>query len=290
MAQRVVKKGVFIMFKKITATASITAILLLAPVFTQNGSAASVNLLAYYPNPTMLRTHYLEGYNYSFTPARRSVMWFEKVGTQTSKVDSYRLYNSGPEDPQSRCNYDQLSWSYSSTSKATAPATLRYTQTRNTCNLSATKPATDITYSPGIVFLPRYWTDTNTWSTTGSSQAIYKEGASAATLTTKCVGTNTYKAEIIGREIIDPPTGLTAIHWRTTQTTKWTSGSGSTYSGCRPGAITNWQEDYYLIDALPVVGGSPQKGVKRSIGGNKDITYPNWDVWFDRWQPLPSGR
>jgi hypothetical protein len=276
-------------FRKVFAALIVTTGLLLAPLFTGGGSAATVDLLGYYPNPSMLRTHYLEGFNYSFRPARRSVMWFEKAGTQTSRIDSYRLYNSGPEDAQSRCNFDQLSWNYTNTNKTTAPATLRYTQTRNTCNLSATKPATDITYSPGIQFLPRFWTDTSTWSVSGSSKATYKEGTSAATLTTKCVGTNTYKAEIIGREVIDPPTGLTAIHWRTTQTTKWTSGSGSTYSGCRVGATTNWQEDYYLIDALPVAGGGTQKAVKRSIGGNKDITYPNWDVWFDRWQPLPNG-
>jgi hypothetical protein len=263
--------------------------LLLAPLFSTSANAATIDLMPYYPNAQMISTHYLEGYNYSFSPARRSVLWFEKAGNQTSRVDNFRLYNSGPEDPQRRCNYDQLSWNFTSTNKATGNAALRYTQTRNTCNISATKPVTDITYSPGIAFLPRYWNDAKPWVSTGSSKATYKEGATTGSLVTKCTGTNTYKAEILGREVIDIPTGLSAIHWRTTQTTAWTSGPGSTYSGCRPGTVTNWQEDYYLIDTLPTVNGTPKKGLKRSVGGNKDVSFPNWDVWLDKWQPLPTG-
>lgn len=263
--------------------------LILSPFSSGSASAATVDLSLYYPNKALASNRYLEGFNYRQNPVRRSVLWFEQV-RNTSSVDGFRMYNSGPEDPNGRCNYDVLSWVYNSTRKATASASLQYAQTRNTCNVSAAKPATDIVYTPAITFLPRYWNDAAPWTSTGSSKATYKEGTSASTLTTKCVGTNNWKAEIIGREVIDPPTGLTAIHWRTTQTTTWTSGSGSTYSGCRPGAVTRWQEDYFLIDSLPIVGGSTTaKGLKRSYGGNLDsATYPDWDVWMDKWQPLPT--
>lgn len=260
--------------------------ILLNPFISVKASAATVDLSQYYPNKPVASTQYLEGFNYKFNPKLRSVLWFEQV-TNSSRVDGFRMYNSGPEDPNSRCNFDALNWTYDTTRKSSSPAMLRYTQTRNSCSVSLTKPVTDIVYSPGVSFIPRFWNDAAPWSITGSSTATYKEGTTTSSLTTKCVGTNRWKAEIIGREIIDAPTGLSAIHWRSTQTTTWTSGSGSTYSGCQPGAVTRWQEDYYLVDNLPTSTGGVAKGLKRSFGGNLDSNFPNWDVWMDKWQPRP---
>lgn len=242
-------------------------------------SSTVYNLAEYYPNSLQIsKGDYLNGKNYiAGHMGERNVLWFEQTKDSDTQT-TYKVYNYGPEDLQNgRCNYDVLRWSRPT---AKLSGRLQYLETTNTC---PGKPATNITYSPGITFLPYTW-DGQPWSLAGRSEAIYKESG-----VEKCRGTNSWKAEVLGKQEIYPNTGVMGIHWRTTQTTEWKSGSSS-YSGCRTGQKTNWQEDYYLVDNLPVIGGLTAKGLKRSVGGNKDVNYPNWDILFDSWTQLPSSQ
>lgn len=245
--------------------------LLLAVPAVPAPAGPGVDLSAYYPNTTLSPGFYLDGRNYrpdgtSFP----SVLWFENV----SPSGSFKLYNAGPYH---RCHWDLLRWT----------ATLAYSQTHN----DPTDPAcggraTDTVYSPAITFLPKTW-DGTPWTQSGRSTASFSENGALA-----CSGTNNWTANVYGWELIDPPTGLMAIHWRTSQTTNWSWDDGHRVAGdCAAGTTTNWQEDYYLIDNLPVTGDpavTSGKGLKRTAGGNL-ATSPccDWDVWFDAWRKLP---
>ena len=237
-------------------------------------SAAVVDLKSYYPNPQLFENYYLEGLN-SRDPnsaPTRSVLWFEVTG---DNGDSFKLYNSGPEDVQKRCNWDQLSW---------VGDNLTYTQTHSECN----GDNKDVIYPNQIRLLPRYWDDSAPWSYSGSSSVT----------TTKlngdpgCTGTNSYTAEVLGYVEIQP--GIQAIHWRSTQAIEWATGDDAPY--CTADSSTNWVENYYMIPSLPVEnyqGLTSAPGLLRTVGGNSD-TFTNdglwdWDITFSRWTLLPWG-
>jgi hypothetical protein len=234
--------------------------------------AAVVDLKSYYPNTQLYENYYLEGMNHRDPNAAptRSVLWFEVTG---DNGDSFRLYNSGPEEVQNRCNWDQLSW---------VGDFLTYAQTHNGCN----GDNKDVIYSSPIRFLPRYWDDTTTWTYNGSSPI------STTTLSGDpgCTGTNSYTGEILGYSEVQP--GVQAIHWRSTQSVAWATGNDAPY--CVANSTTNWVENYYLIPNLPVEnfqGLTSAPALIRTVGGNSD-TYTNsglwdWDVWFSRWTLLP---
>ena len=78
---------------------------------------------------------------------------------------------------------------------------------------------------------------------------------------------------------------MQGIHWQSSSTTNWTTGSVT--GKCAAGFTTHWLEDYWLYANMPVNGGGTAPALKRSKGGNLDITSGNWDVWFDSWKPLP---
>jgi hypothetical protein len=102
-------------------------------------------------------------------------------------------------------------------------------------------------------------------------------------------GTNAWVARILGVEQIAP--GGYALHWRTDQTTTWATGDGTW--DCLAGTVTRWREDYWFVNDLPGPDG-PAKGLKHTMGGsldangNYDGSANNWDIWFDRWTPLPD--
>jgi len=99
-------------------------------------AATTYDLKTYFPNTSMFNKYYLEGFNYfSGTPVR-SVLWFESQDQWT-----FKMYNSGPEDVNKRCNYDQLSW--------WDDGTLRYVKTHNEC---PGHTPNEIVYDSPIIF------------------------------------------------------------------------------------------------------------------------------------------
>lgn len=228
----------------------------------QQSAATSYDLKSYYPNNNMFNKYYLEGFNYINNTPTKSVLWFEPQDQWT-----YKMYNSAPEDVNSRCHYDQLSW--------WDDGFLRYVKTHDEC---PGKTPNEIVYDAPIIFLPSLWDGSTPWSLSGQSNAKYYQNGVVV-----CEGTNSYKAEIIGLEQIAP--NEQGIHWKTTQTTNWISGSVP--GGCSAGSTTHWQEDYWLTDILPVQNGVSTKALKRSKGGNLDIPSDSWDIWFDSWKLLP---
>jgi hypothetical protein len=213
------------------------------------GAATSYDLRSYYPNPTLaFGGFYLEGFNYTTGTPQRSVLWFEDLGRGT-----FRQYNSAPFD---RCHYDQLTWQ---------STRLVYSVTHHECE----GPKHDTIYSPPITFIPRSWNG-RAWRTTGRSNVTQQlDGV------TVCTGVNTWEARVLG--VVEVTPGRQGIHWRTTQTTKWNTGS------CAPWT-TRWQEDYVLVTGMR--GDAVGPALIRSFGGNLDGGF-NWDVWVDRWQGLP---
>lgn len=228
-----------------------------------SAATKTYDLKKYYPNTTQYDKRYLEGYNYISGEPQRSVLWFESQDQWT-----FRAYNSGPEDQNARCHWDELSW--------WDDGTLRYSKTHHEC---PGETASEIIYDAPIIFLPRYWSARQEpWAINGSSGAKYYENGNL-----RCTGTNNYTAEIIGEEEIAP--GQTGIHWRTTQTTNW--DTGDVPGKCYVGYTTKWREDYWL-SKLPLPNGKEKGGLKRSVGGNLDNDDSSWDVWFDKWENLPK--
>lgn len=213
-----------------------------------------IDLKAYYSNTARANNYFLDGFNYHGTTSV-SNLWFEQQDQY-----SFKMYNSAPYD---RCHWDLLSWWDDNT--------FRYSQTHHECG-SAVK--NDTIYEPPIIFLPRYW-DGNSWTVSSSSMVKTTEDGVIV-----CTGTNNYTASIIGIEEIAP--GQSGIHWRTQQVTTWDS-----FGKCNGWTPTVWQEDYWFYDSLPVDGGQPDKGLKRSKGGHLVESSDNWDVWFDHWKQLP---
>ena len=227
----------------------------------------SEDLHSYYPNTSLYRTHYLEGFNYRDPAAQpsRAVLWFEDQGD-----GKFKLYNSAPEDKIRRCHWDMLQWT---------GGYLNYSQTRSDHCASEDN---SIVYSPAIKYMPRYWGGSY-WSSSGQSAATYTENGRVA-----CQGINSWKAEVLGWVDLSP--GVKAIHVRSNQSTYWTKGYSPT--GCSAGYTSKYQDNHYLVKNLPLSTGGSAKGLKRTVGGSLDIYNQtkkwDWDIWFDKWQPLPS--
>jgi len=220
------------------------------------------DLRGYYPNLARYRTQYLEGDSYRPDPSHLSVLWFERQDQQT-----FLVYNSPPDSPQARCRYDELSW--------WEDGYLRYIQTADACG----PRRTEIVYDAPIIFLPRRW-DGQPWHLDGQSGARYYVDG-----TLRCVGTNRWTAEILGVEQVAQADS--DLHWRTTQTTTWSTGDVS--GGCYTGTVTHWQEDYWLTGRLLDPSGARHgKGVQRTMGGNLDEHDQTWDIRMARWVPLPG--
>lgn len=237
----------------------------------QSVSAATIDLKSYYPNPDLMNNYYLEGLNTRIEGSPvRSVIWFGEV---EGDPDGFKVYNYGPENAQKDCQWDLLSW---------AGDELNYSQTYNGCDTNDK----NVTFSTPIQFLPRYWNDSATWTTSGSTtQTTTKLDGSPG-----CVGTNAWTATIVGYETLSP--GVRAIHWRTEQTISWTDGDDAPF--CTTGGTTNWQEDYYLVDNIAVEnyeGVTSAPGLFRTVGGNLD-NFQNdglydWDITMTNWELLP---
>lgn len=219
------------------------------------------DLRLYYPNVDRYKTMYLEGDNYWPNGPRATVLWFEPLDRQT-----FRVYNTPPNSVRARCGYDELAWR--------DDGYLRYTRTVVACG----PQRTEIVYDEPIVFLPQRWNG-QPWRVDGRSSARYSVDGMLG-----CRGTNVWTAEVLGVEQIPP--GDVDLHWRTTQTTTWTTGDVK--GGCFAGAVTRWQEDYWLTGKLPGPRGTRDgRGLQLTVGGNLDKRDDNWDIRMARWVPLP---
>jgi hypothetical protein len=221
------------------------------------------DLKSYYPNTAVVSDGvYLVGFNHVSGSAQRSGLWFElKSGGR------FKQYNSAPDDPNTKCHFDKLRW---------RGEVLRYSKTQDSCG--GIKRETK--FSPSIRLMPRYWAPGEDWSLSGTSKVTHLEDGDV-----KCRGLNEWTATVEGWVEIAPD--VQAIHVSSVQKTTWTEGQSST--GCAAGFTTDWQEDYYLMPDMAVVGGGTANSFKRSTGGNQfpDST-DRWDVWFDFWTPLPN--
>lgn len=237
----------------------------------QSVSAATIDLKSYYPNFDLMNNYYLEGTNNRIEGSpTRSVLWFGEVD---GDPDGFKQYNYAPEDAQKDCHWDRLSW---------AGDELNYHQTYDGCDTNDK----DVTFSTPIQLLPRYWDDTDSWTTSGSTtQTTTKLNGDPG-----CVGTNEWTATILGYVTVSP--GVQAIHYRTEQSVLWSSGDDLPY--CAGETTTNWQEDYYLVDNIAVTdydGVTSAPGLFRTVGGNLD-TYQedgiyDWDITMANWELLP---
>lgn len=237
------------------------------------------NLKDYYPNFSLIKSLYLEGTNYiNPSSPSRSVLWFEDMGR-----GKFRQYNSAPESTISRCHFDDLAWE---------SGVLKYSVTSDSCPSQGScvprptcldqNPPCRLTppmeplkwcssektvFSPPITFIPDSWNGSK-WLRSGVSRVShYKNGKVV------CKGTNYWKGEVVGKEIVD---GKSVIHWRTTQTTRWNN-----FGECARWEPTRWEENYWLGE---LDGG---KGVIRSQGGNLDVSEDTWDITFSKWAELP---
>lgn len=215
-----------------------------------------IDLKPYYSDTGRAENYYLDGFNVYGGAHNVSVLWFEKQDQW-----SFKLYNS---TPGSRCHWDWLGWWDDVNS-------FRYTKTHDECG-SVVK---EVIFDPPIIFLPRYW-DGNPWTLSGLSSKITTTENGVVV----CTGTTSYTPSILGIEEIVP--GVSTIHWRTQQNTKWDN-----FGNCAGWADTNWQEDYWFYDSVAVAGGGTDKGLKRSLGGVVGGSPDNWDVWIEYWKPLP---
>ncbi len=228
------------------------------------------DLKSYYPNTEQYAQQYLEGNNYITGKPDRSVLWFEPQDDYT-----FKMYNAAPQNEDRRCNYDVLSW--------WPDNTLRYSETYSDCGRGGANKIVYNQTSP-IIFLPSYWDSSKPWQLSGSTGAKYYEKDSLGRFVLKCTGTTNYQAKIIGIENVTPTEP--AIRWQTIQTTKWETGAVP--GKCTKGYTTRWQEDYWLTDKMKKQGGDFAKGLRRTKGGNLDVSGDSWDVWYDGWYTLPS--
>ncbi len=246
--------------KKVLVFVASFALVGVAALVTSFAATPSEDLRSYYPNEQLVsQRRYLEGFNYISGNPQRAVLWFELLNN-----GQFKQYNYGPEDPKTRCHWDLLQWT---------SGKLVYNKTHDECG----NPSKETVFSPAITLMPRTWKG-GSWIANGSSNVNQIEAGK-----TVCTGTNTWQANVIGWEEIAP--GVQAIHVRSKQTIKWTSGQSP--SGCAAGYTTNWQEDYYLLPNLPIDGAGTAKAMKRTVGGNQDIQSDRWDIWFDLWKTLP---
>lgn len=227
---------------------------------------SSTDFSKFYPNTDTYKTHYLNGYNYTTETPAWAVLWFGDIKSN----GLYKMYNSNPADKTGNCHWDQFRWTENA---------LLYNRTRNTCNTN-----TDIRYSPGLTYLPRKW-DGNYYQKTGDSSANWYESGQL-----KCSGNNHWVTEIFAEPVELAP-GVKATHMRSTQTTTWDTGPGSTVTGCGPGEKSQYQENLYFVTDLPIYGSqNVAPGLKRSVGGSLDFYEQrgwDWDIWFNNWKELP---
>lgn len=269
-----------------------------------------ISLIDYYPNTLHINeqqlspvpkyaTLYLLGENFinpgAPFPANIWTRW-----NKTTNVTTFQVHNAGPAgDPNPECSKDNLTWLtdarqgskqglyYSTTSWRCAPNFMSHVKYQ-----SGGQPY-------GLRFLPLTWDDASvcssdptpsdgyacSWTAAGSIPVTYSEGTNSSNLTVKCTGTTNWIAQIHGYMQYAP--GLWGIHWSTTQTTNWTGGPGAN-TGCAPGQVTNWREDYVFADGMPTwPQGSPAKGLKRHWGGNTNGV-GNWDIWYHGYNQMPS--
>ncbi len=237
----------------------------------QSVSAATIDLKSYYPNPDLMNNYYLEGFNNRIEGSpERAVLWF---GSVDGDPDAFKQYNNAPEDAQKDCHWDLLSWEGDE---------LNYKETYDGCDTNDK----DVTFSTPIQLLPRYWNDTASWTTSGSTtQTTTKLDGS-----TGCTGVNTWTATILGYVTVSP--GVQAIHYRTEQAVHWDTGDDFPY--CVADSDLTWQEDYYLVDNIAVTdyeGVTSAPGLFRTVGGNLD-NFANsglydWDITMTNWELLP---
>lgn len=240
---------------------------------TPDASKAHVDFSEFHPNTDLNTTHYLSN-NYVSGQSEWAVLWFDGVDTQ----GKYRMYNSDPAAAEAMCHWDEFRWTDTG---------LSYNRTvRDAQDLcGGLEQSHTVTYTPGIVYLPRLWNGKG-WVKQGRSVATFEEGG-----VKKCHGVIEWKSELFEKPV-ELDKGLTATHMRNTQQTSWTHGEGSE-TGCKPGAKTEYEENLYFVTDLQIQGDKAvAKGLKRSVGGSVDRLREgqnwDWDIWFHEWRPLPG--
>ena len=225
--------------------------------------AAGITLSNYYPDQNRYQAgYYLNGNSYA-DPQHPvwSVLWFQSQGG-----GAFKQFNSAPYD---QCHWDLLAWT---------SVGLTYTKTHDQCGSNNN----EVVFSPGITYMPQSWNSTN-WMITGSSKTTYYNSGRLV-----CSGTNSWSSKIIGWEQMAP--NVRGLHVQNNQQISWTYGKDP--SGCATGYTTKWQENFYLVDSLPIAASTTtDKALKRIVGGNLDnynkTGHWDYDVWFDAWQKLP---
>ena len=238
---------------------------------TRTSGAQIYDLETSYPDAQLEGRDFLVGANQFASPARTS-LWFLPLGD-----GAFKQFNT---TPYRDCHWDLLHWSNGSS------GVLRYQATSAGC----TADHTEVTFRPGIAFMPKTWTPTRGWSLAGTSATVYTDNGVPV-----CGGTNAWRSSVVG--LVPTGTGLEAVHTQTTERQTLAPIPGAPFSGaCPPGppASFAWQENFYLQGSLAVRGERRSvagAALVRSTGGNMAVTHhqghPQWDSVFSNWAALP---
>jgi len=242
---------------------------------------ASYDLYASYPDFDRVRAdEYLKGFNVALvnrdglpTP---TYLWFE-VG----RDGAFKQFNQAPYD---ECHWDLLRWGDG------PQGALMYFSTHDHCPLDQT----DISYSPGISFMPKLWQAGEQWSEHGSSKTLYSVQGIAV-----CAGVNTWSSTVLGLEEL--ANGEQVVHTQTNEAQTLSPIASAPSSGACPSGTTtsfDWQENYYVKAPLISQGELAQAStgevrLARSRGGNTALLartgLPDYDSNFSTWEALPLG-
>jgi hypothetical protein len=255
---------------------------LVAPLWSTAATdrAATFYLYASYPNFREVRSGYfLRGTNRYIAPnpvttSGRTSLWFQPLGNGAFKQFATAPYG--------QCHWDLLRWGNGS------KGLLVYLATEAACY----SDHTEISFSPGIAYMPKTWTAGDRWRESGDSATVYADNG-----TPVCTGTNAWSSAVEG--LVQMPGGSNAVHTQTNETQTLTAIPGApTSSACPPDQPVQfqWQENFYLATQIDVRTANGKLtgtsiGLARSVGGNpatlQATGHPDWDSVFAKWEQLP---
>ena len=168
---------------------------------------------------------------------------------------------------------------------------------RGAARLFATEAAcysdhTEVSFSPGIAYMPKTWAAGEYWHDSGTSATVYSDNGVPV-----CAGTNTWVSAVEG--LVRMPGGSNAVHARTNETQTLTAIPGAPASSSCPTSQQvqfHWQENFYLATPIDVRTANGKMtgmsiGLARSVGGNpvtlQATGHPDWDSLFTKWEQLP---
>ncbi len=237
------------------------------------------DLYSSYPNAQLFSGYFLRGVNQygsatSTSGPQRTSLWFQPVGN-----GAFRQFNTMPYRD---CHWDLLRWQPGKNGR------LVYLETQADCY----SDHTDITFRPGIAFMPKTWRRRERWSDRGVSNTVFSDDGVAV-----CSGTNTWRSRVVGLSRMQ--NGEIAVHTQTNETQQFTAVAGApSSSSCPPGRVTSfgWQENFFVGRGLTVRRGDGTSsgsgtGLLRSMGGTwaatNGVGHPQWDSVFASWLAMP---